>query len=216
MGIKDGNNLMKNVVIIDYGMGNLHSISSAIKKLGYNSKISFSEDEILKSSHIILPGVGEFREAMNNLKLRSLDKLIIKISKNSKTKILGICLGMQLLCQSSEEGGKKTLGLGLIKTDVVKLQDSDDYKLPHIGFNEVCFPKKSIFKNKDYLKKDFYFVHSFCLKDSIKDANTSIGHTEYKNRFISFYKKDNLFATQFHPEKSQTNGLIFLKLFLEK
>ena len=117
---------------------------------------------------------------------------------------------------SSEEGDKKTLGLGLIKTDVVKLEESNDYKLPHIGFNEVCFPKKSIFKNKDYLKKDFYFVHSFCLKDFVNDNNASIGHSEYKNRFVSFYKKDNLFATQFHPEKSQTNGLTFLKLFLEE
>lgn len=216
MGIKDGNYLMKNIVIIDYGMGNLHSISSAIRKLGFNSKISFIEDEILESSHVILPGVGEFREAMNNLKLRSLDKLIINISKNPKIKILGICLGMQILCQSSEEGGTKTLGLGLIKTDVVKLAESNEYKLPHIGFNEVHFPKKSIFKNKDYLKKDFYFVHSYCLKDCIKDTNTSIGHSEYKNRFISFYKKDNLIATQFHPEKSQTNGLTFLKLFLEE
>ena len=207
---------MKNIVIIDYGMGNLHSISSAIRKLGFKSKISFLEDEILNSTHIILPGVGEFREAMHNLKSRSLDKLILKISKNPKTKILGICLGMQILCQSSEEGGTRTLGLGLIKTDVIKLKESNDYKLPHIGFNEVCFPKNSIYRNKDHLKKDFYFVHSFCLKDTIKDNNASIGHSEYKNRFISFYKKDNLFATQFHPEKSQTNGQTFLKLFLEE
>jgi len=207
---------MKNIVIIDYGMGNLHSISSAVRKLGYKSKISSSEDEIIKSSHIILPGVGEFREAMHNLKFRALDKLIINISKNPKTKILGICLGMQILCKSSEEGGIKTPGLGLIKTDVIKLEESDDYKLPHIGFNEVCFPKNSIFRNKEHLIKDFYFVHSFCLKDTIKDNNASIGHSEYKNRFISFYKKDNLFATQFHPEKSQTNGLTFLKLFLEE
>ncbi len=207
---------MKNIVIIDYGMGNLHSISSAVRKLGYKSKISFSEEEIIKSSHIILPGVGEFREAMHNLKFRALDKLIINISKNPKTKILGICLGMQILCKSSEEGGIKTPGLGLIKTDVIKLEESDDYKLPHIGFNEVCFPKNSIFRNKEHLKKDFYFVHSFCLKDTINDTNISIGHSEYKNRFISFYKKHNLVATQFHPEKSQTNGLTFLKLFLEE
>ena len=206
---------MKKIVIIDYGMGNLHSISSAIRKLGYCSKISFSEDVILDSSHIILPGVGEFRKAMTNLKIRSLDKLIINISKNPKTKILGICLGMQILCQSSEEGGTITNGLGLIKTDVVKLESSDDYKLPHIGFNEVCFPKESIFKNKVSIKKDFYFIHSFCLKDLTKANNSLIGYSEYKNRFISFYQKDNLFATQFHPEKSQSNGLNFLKLFLE-
>lgn len=205
---------MEEIVIIDYGMGNLHSISSAIRKLGHTSKVSFSENEILNSSHIILPGVGEFRKAMNNLKVRSLDKLIINISKNPKIKILGICLGMQILCQSSEEGEIKTNGLGLIKTDVVQLERSDDYKLPHIGFNEVCFPKNSIFRNKDDLKKDFYFVHSFCLKDTITDNDSLIGYSEYKNRFISYYQKQNLFATQFHPEKSQTNGLTFLKLFL--
>ena len=208
---------MSKIGLIDYGMGNLHSVSSAIRKLGFNSKISFSGNEILNATHIILPGVGEFRKAMNNLKLRSLDKLIIKVSENPKIKILGICLGMQILCQSSVEGGSKTPGLGLIKTDVVKLEESDEYKLPHIGFNEVCFSKKSIFKNEDYLKKDFYFVHSYCLKELKKDnKNISVGHSEYKNRFISFYNKDNLFATQFHPEKSQTNGLTFLKLFLEE
>ena len=206
---------MKKIVIIDYGMGNLHSISTAIRKLGYFSTVTFLEEEILNATHVILPGVGEFRKAMDILKSRSLDKLIITIAKNQKIKILGICLGMQILCNSSMEGGTNTKGLGLINTDVESLEKDDEYKLPHIGFNEVSFPKNSIFQNNKRLTKDFYFVHSFCLKDQIKDKDSIIGFSEYRNRFISFYQKNNIFATQFHPEKSQTNGLTFLKIFLE-
>lgn len=206
---------MRKIVIIDYGMGNLHSVSSSIRKLGYCSKVTFLKEDILNSTHVILPGVGEFRKAMDNLTSRSLDNLIITISKNPKIKILGICLGMQILCKSSMEGGKKTNGIGLINTDVEMLEKDYEHKLPHIGFNEVLFPKNSIFKNKEELIKDFYFVHSFCLRDQIKENGAIVGFSQYKNRFISYYQKCNLFATQFHPEKSQTNGLTFLKSFLE-
>ena len=215
MEIESGNYLMKSVVIVDYGMGNLHSISSALRKLGYSAKITYKEDELLNASHIILPGVGEFRKAMHNLRTNSLDQLIIKISNNSKVNILGICLGMQLLCLSSEEGGIRTSGLGLIDTNVQILESDRNYKLPHIGFNEVNLPANSIFKNKENLIKDFYFVHSYCLKNVINDKESKIGYAEYKNKFVAYYQKSNLYASQFHPEKSQTNGLSFLKSFLE-
>lgn len=204
-----------NPVIIDYGMGNLHSISSAIRKLGHNAKISSSKDEILNATHIILPGVGEFRKAMINLRSAELDNLIIKIHRTEKVKILGICLGMQILCKSSTEGGALTKGLGLIDTKVIQLKQDRDHKLPHIGFNEVSFNENSVLKNSEKIVKDFYFVHSFCLEDFLVDKDTILGYTKYKNKFVAFYQKGILFATQFHPEKSQSNGLNFLKLFFE-
>ncbi len=202
-------------VIIDYGMGNLHSIASGIRKLGHDAKISSSKDEILDATHIILPGVGEFRKAMNNLRSTELDDLIIKIHRTEKVKILGICLGMQILCNSSIEGGVLTKGLGLIDTKVVELQHDRHHKLPHIGFNEVTFNVNSVLKNSSKIVKDFYFVHSFCLEEFLEDKNTVLGYSQYKNKFVSFYQKGILYATQFHPEKSQSNGLNFLKLFFE-
>lgn len=206
---------MKKIIIVDYGMGNLFSIKSAINKLGYTSNISSSEKEIIDATHIILPGVGEFRKAMDNLKKLSLDRVIIQLSKNKKVKILGICLGMQLLCNSSVEGGKLTKGLGLINADIVRLDKDENYKLPHIGFNEVEFMKDSIFSNNSSVKIDFYFVHSYCLANHNDQDESILGFSHYKNRFISYFQNDPIYATQFHPEKSQTNGLKLLKLFLD-
>ena len=206
---------MKRILIIDYGMGNLHSVASAIRKLGYDSKISSSKKEIKDASHLILPGVGQFTKAMSNLKLSGLDETIIEVSNNKKAKILGICLGMQILCKSSSEGGVITQGLGLINTDVIKLNQDKKYKLPHIGFNEVAFDENSIFKNSEKIVQDYYFVHSYCLSNFEKDEETVLGYSKYKNEFISFYQRGLLFATQFHPEKSQSNGLNFLRLFFE-
>ena len=215
MAVKNGNYLMKRILIVDYGMGNLHSVASAIRKLGYDSKISSDKKEILNASHLILPGVGQFTEAISNLKYSGLDETIIEASNTKKVKILGICLGMQILCKSSSEGEVITKGLGLINTDVIKLEHDKNYKLPHIGFNEVTFDKNSIFKNSEKILRDFYFVHSYCLRNFEEDKDTVLGYSKYKNEFISFFQKGLLFATQFHPEKSQSNGLNFLKLFFE-
>ena len=215
MAVKNGNYLMERILIVDYGMGNLHSVASAIRKLGYDSKISSDKKEILNASHLILPGVGQFAKAISNLKLSGLDETLVEASNSKNVKILGICLGMQILCKSSSEGEVITQGLGLIKTDVIKLDQDKDYKLPHIGFNEVTFDKNSIFKNSEKIVKDFYFVHSYCLRNFAEDKDTVLGYSKYKNEFISFYQKGLLFATQFHPEKSQSNGLNFLKLFFE-
>ena len=215
MAFKNGNYLMKRILIVDYGMGNLHSVASAIRKLGYDSNISYDKKEILNASHLILPGVGQFPKAISNLKFSGLDETIIEAYNSKNVKILGICLGMQILCKSSTEGEVITQGLGLINTDVIKLDQDKKYKLPHIGFNEVTFNKNSIFKNSEKIVKDFYFVHSYCLRNFVEDDDTVLGYSKYKNEFISFFQKGLLFATQYHPEKSQSNGLNFLKLFFE-
>ena len=183
--------------------------------MGYDSNISSDKKEILNASHLILPGVGQFPKAISNLKLSGLDETIIEAYNSKNVKILGICLGMQILCKSSSEGGVITQGLGLINTDVIKLNQDKKYKLPHIGFNEVAFDKNSIFKNSEKILQDYYFVHSYCLSNFEKDEETVLGYSKYKNEFISFYQRGLLFATQFHPEKSQSNGLNFLRLFFE-
>jgi len=195
-------------------MGNLWSVRSAVSYLGYNPIISSSRQEIENANALILPGVGSFRSAMQALQDSGLDKAILEGVSNKQHKILGICLGMQLLAMQSTEGGE-TKGLGLIPTKVERFDHniSDNLKVPHIGFNEVRREKQSIlFKDISQLSA-FYFVHSYCLHpDNLKGLN-AICH--YGQDFLAAYEYENIFATQFHPEKSQTNGLKLLKNFLE-
>ncbi len=205
---------MKNKVsIIDYGMGNIHSVLSAIKFLGYDAIITNDHAEILSSTKIILPGVGEFRSAVKNLEKLNLFELIKDIYKSKKIKILGICLGMQLLAESSEEGGFHK-GLGIIPGKVKEIKKEGNVRIPHIGFNEVIFPANSLLGDCSQKARDFYFVHSYCIYlDEIIDGK--LGLTEYGEKFVSLYERDPIYATQFHPEKSQTNGLLLLKSFLD-
>ena len=194
-------------------MGNVHSVMSAVKYLGYEAVITNDHDELLESTKIILPGVGEFRSAVINLKRLNLYELIKDIYKSRKIKILGICLGMQLLAESSVEGGFHK-GLGIIPGKVKEIKKIKGLRIPHIGFNEVIFPKNSSLKGLSKQTKDFYFVHSYCIyKEEINEGK--IGISEYGEKFVSFYENDPVFATQFHPEKSQTNGLLLLKSFLD-
>jgi len=202
-----------NVTIIDYGMGNLWSISSALQYLGSNAVISNDPGEIHNADTLILPGVGSFRKAINALKKNNLDQSILEAVKTKGTKLLGICLGMQLLGTESTEDGL-TLGLGLIpgRVDKFNPQKTKEYKIPHIGFNLVHSRTDAhLFKGLPQAA-DFYFVHSFRML-----ADGLIGKTaicNYGDAFLASYEQDNIFATQFHPEKSQTNGLLLLKNFL--
>ena len=205
--------MKEKVSIIDYGMGNIHSVLSAVKFLGYEGIITNDHTEILSSTKIILPGVGEFRSALKNLKDLNLFELIQDIYKLREIKILGICLGMQLLAESSEEGGFHK-GLGIIPGKVKEIKKEKKVRIPHIGFNEVSFPENSLLGNSSKKTRDFYFVHSYCIyRDEISDGK--LGLTEYGGKFVSLYEKDPIYATQFHPEKSQTNGLLLLKSFLD-
>jgi len=206
---------MKKIVIIDYLINNLWSVQSALNNLGYNYKISNDSEVIKDSSHLILPGVGSFRLAMLNIKKLRIDQAI-KSSLNNGSKILGICLGMQLLASRGYEDGN-TAGLNLINAEVKKINISKNkkkIKIPHVGFNSVKFNEKSnLFKGiNNYC--DFYFVHSFVLSINKLTNDHLISTCNYGEAFISSVEYKNIYGTQFHPEKSQKNGLKIIKNFI--
>ena len=205
------------VIIIDYGMGNILSVVNALNFLGYRTLVTDNVKSIAKSKHIILPGVGNFKEAMNILVKKNIDLAIKENIKNQNGKILGICLGMQLLAKTGHEGGGEISGIGLIDGKVKKFQidKENNYKIPHVGFNEVNFSKDSTLyrglKNKNY----FYFVHSYKLLSSQNTKDYTFAYCNHGEKFIASFESKNVFGTQFHPEKSQKNGLTLLKNFLE-
>jgi glutamine amidotransferase len=197
------------ITIIDYGMGNLGSIQNMLKKIGVQSQITNDIGVINEATKIILPGVGAFDKAMNNLNdLNLIDVLNTKALKD-KTPILGICLGMQLLTNSSEEGIKR--GLGWIDGQVLKFKLDSSFKVPHMGWNSVNLQRKTqIFKNM-YPDPRFYFVHSYYFQcNNTEDILTT---TEYGINFVSSVNKGNIFGTQFHPEKSHKFGMKLLENF---
>ena len=201
------------VVIIDYGMGNLWSVASAIKFLGKTPVVTGDLSKISESETLILPGVGSFRRAMGTIRKHSIDKAIFDSLENPKTKLLGICLGMQLLGASSTEDGL-TAGLGLVQNEVVRLANSkkNPIKIPHVGFNRVHSSKESKLFEQIPIDASFYFVHSYAmqiLNDTSKYTTTTYGH-----RFVAAIESGQVFGTQFHPEKSQKNGLKVLENFL--
>jgi glutamine amidotransferase len=201
------------ITVVDYGMGNLWSVLSALRYLGCNPILSSDPDHIARADALLLPGVGSFRNAMTALQQKGIDHALAEAVQIKGRKILGICLGMQLMGLSSSEDGK-TLGLGFIKSAVDKLtiDEIGMNKLPHIGFDSVhSQPDSYLFKN---IKEatDFYFVHSYRMLPI--GLNGVIATCRYGVEFVAAYEQDNIFATQFHPEKSQTNGLILLKNFL--
>ena len=199
------------IAIIDYGFGNLRSVSKALSLLSINSKITDSKREIQDASAIIFPGVGSFGDCIKNLNDKDIIKPIKDSIKSGKP-FLGICLGLQILFDSSEESpGSK--GLSLLDGSIDKIQfESNNLKVPHMGWNQVEI------KNKSKILKDipnnswFYFVHSY--KSSVDETFTD-SVSNYGNDFASSISIDNIFATQFHPEKSSSLGLKVLKNFCE-
>ena len=198
-------------VIIDYRMGNLQSVANAFSFLGVESLISNKKEDILNAEAIIIPGVGAFGEAMNNLNQLGIIPLLTEQIMVNKLPFLGICLGMQLIVEDSEEGGF-CKGLGWIPGHVKKIIVQEGTRLPHIGWNDVTVLKKEpLFMD---IKRDFnfYFVHSFhveCDREYISAV------CEYDSEIAASLQKDNIFAVQFHPEKSQVNGLKFLRNFID-
>lgn len=190
------------IVIINYGAGNIQSIKFAIKRLGYSAILSDDVDEIKAADKVIFPGVGEASSAMNKLKETGLDKLILTL----KQPVLGICLGMQLMCNYCEEGN--TQGLGIFNCDVLKF--NNNVKVPQIGWNQIENLKSDLFvgiKEKEYV----YLVHSFYVPLN----NKSIATTSYGIKYTSALQEQNFYGTQFHPEKSSKAGEQILKNFLE-
>jgi imidazole glycerol-phosphate synthase subunit HisH len=196
------------IAIIDYGMGNLHSVSTAIGKLGWKAKVTSDPVEILASDGAILPGVGAFGDAMAFLNETGLDAVVKEYAASGKP-LLGICLGMQLLFSESEEHGRHD-GLGLLPGRVVRFQGK--YKVPHMGWNELIFLQDSLlFQGLE--PGHVYFVHSFhALPDRREDL---LAVTDYHQPVTAVVGRGSLFGMQFHPEKSGELGIALLKRFLE-
>lgn len=206
-----------NIVVIDYGVGNVKSIINALKFNGVNALLSNKEKDIINASGIILPGVGAYSKAMENLNKLNLVDIITKYSKTNRP-ILGICLGMQMLMESSEEFGI-TKGLGLIKGNVKKFtfDASPRMKLPHISWSnlepDVLNWNNTILDGLNS-ENNFYFVHSYVVIPTNKQEILSL--SSYCNQiFCSAIKKDNIYGCQFHPEKSASSGLKIINNFVD-
>ena len=190
------------IVIINYGAGNIQSIKFAIKRLGFDAVLSNDEDEIRKADKVIFPGVGEASSAMEMLKSTGLDKVIPTL----KQPVLGICLGMQLMCNYCEEGNTK--GLGIFDVNVVKF--NKNLKVPQIGWNQIENLKSDLFKGikeKEYM----YLVHSYYVPINDK----AIATTNYGLEYASALQEKNFYGVQFHPEKSSKAGEKIINNFLE-
>jgi len=200
------------IVIIDYNMGNLRSVQKAFEKVGCNAVITNNHEMIKNASKIVLPGVGSFADGMQHLKELDLIELLNEEVLVKKKPFLGICLGMQLIATKSYEN-RETLGLNWIDAEVIKFdfaQNSKKLKIPHVGWNNVKYQNKNILFQDIPENSDFYFVHSYHFSTS-EDVISS--KSDYGFDFISSVQKDNIFAFQFHPEKSQKVGLKILENF---
>ncbi|MBA1420852.1 MAG: imidazole glycerol phosphate synthase subunit HisH [Epsilonproteobacteria bacterium] len=197
--------------IVDYNMGNLASVINAFAKVGVDATLESDPTKLAQYDKLILPGVGAFGDAMEHLQENSMDEAVIAYAQSGKP-LLGICLGMQLLFESSEEFGSNK-GLGLIPGKVVAFDENKfdhPLKVPHMGWNELFVQKETpLF---DGLKKDFYlyFVHSF---HAVCDDKYAIGKTHYGYEFVSAVQNDNIYGIQPHPEKSHENGLKIIENF---
>lgn len=199
------------VAIIDYDAGNMDSVKRAVEECGGEALITKNPQDLNECSHIILPGVGVFKEGIKRLRNIGMEEALREQVLQNKIPFLGICLGMQLLASRGTEGGDIE-GLGFIQGEVIKLVSKKSERIPHIGWNNVVFKEKiKIFKGIDS-EKDFYFVHSYHFIPSNKEDIVAV--TPYCGEFVSAVAKDNIFGVQFHPEKSQVVGFQLLKNFL--
>jgi glutamine amidotransferase len=202
------------IAVVDYGMGNLRSVHKALEKVGYTATVTSNPQQIADAHSVVLPGVGAFKDCIHNLEKLNLVEPILQSIRSGKP-FLGICLGLQVLFTESDEFGK-TPGLNLIKGTVVHFSQKDSspdsrLKIPHMGWNTLSFQKNLPFFNGVEDGSFFYFVHSYYVvpEDTAVTATT----TSYGIDFTSSIQKDNIFACQFHPEKSQQVGLQVLKNF---
>lgn len=196
--------------IIDYGAGNLHSVKNALDFLGEENVITSDPDVIRNADKVILPGVGAFGDAMSCLRSSGLEEAVCEVANSGKP-FLGICLGLQLLFETSEET-EGVRGLGIFKGSVVRIPDAEGLKIPHMGWNSLELPKKSKIL-KDIGDEPFvYFVHSYYIKPD--DENDISAYTTYGSRLGVAVERGNVFATQFHPEKSGDTGMKILKNFI--
>ncbi len=199
------------LVVVDYGMGNLRSVMSAIRYLGYEDILVSNDFSVLQNADkLILPGVGNYARAMERITELNLSEVLRHLVLNDKKPILGICLGMQLMGKSSTESGFNE-GLGLVD-GVVEAFEHEELKVPHVGYNQVTpFPDSKLYFGIAP-EPDYYFTHSFRML-----SKSNIGKTTciYGEQFVASFEVDNIAGVQFHPELSQTNGLKLMKNFIE-
>ena len=199
------------IVIIDYGMGNIKSISSTLKFIGVSEVVlSNKYEDILRADKIILPGVGSFSQAMVNIKNKKIDYILKEAAIVLKKPILGICLGMQLLGLSSTEDGFSP-GLGLIDGNVTRFNNIGNIKIPHVGFNQIMPNCHSRLFTKLNSNPDFYFTHSYKM---LSNCDIKSSYCEYGEKFVAGFEVENIAGVQFHPELSQKNGIQLIKNFI--
>lgn len=199
------------LAIIDYGAGNLRSVQKACELIGADAQITSDTEKILSADHVILPGVGAFGDCMSSIRGRGIDKCIYKVVEKG-TPFLGICLGLQLLFEGSKESPKVS-GLGIFDGEIVKIPESSDLKIPHMGWNSLSFPKASPLFNGIDENSFVYFVHSYYMQPTDKSIISAT--CEYSATLPVALSQGNIHATQFHPEKSGDVGLKILKNFIE-
>lgn len=199
------------ITIIDYKMGNLGSIKNMLKKIGVETEITNDHGVIANAKKIILPGVGSFDQAMENLKTLKLIEVLNKKALIDKVPVLGICLGMQLLAKDSEEGILS--GLGWIDANILKFRLKDNFKIPHMGWNLVAQKKEHPLFENMYYEPRFYFVHSYYFK--CNESKNILSSTNYGGDFTSAVCNDNILGVQFHPEKSHKFGMKLLENFVK-
>jgi glutamine amidotransferase len=198
------------VAIIDYDAGNIKSVEKAVAALGYEAVVTRNKDVILQADHVILPGVGAFGDAMEKLHKYELVDVIREVT-DRHIPFLGICLGLQLLFESSEES-EGVAGLGILPGKIVRIPEASDLKIPHIGWNSLKFPNQGRLFNGIPEESYVYFVHSYYLQADDPEIVTAT--TEYGTLIHASVEKDNVFACQFHPEKSSEVGMTILRNFL--
>lgn len=193
------------IAIVDYGMGNVASVQKALNFLSLQSIITNDHKLIAESNYIVLPGVGSFKQGMANLKEHKLDELLTHLVVNEKKNFLGICLGMQLIAEYGNEP-ERCKGLGWIKGEVKKI-DAPHLRIPHMGWNDIEIKNATYFNG--IISNDFYFIHSYHFE--VTDTNDISSYVNYGDKLVSSIQQENIFATQFHPEKSQDSGLQLLR-----
>ncbi|WDF50773.1 imidazole glycerol phosphate synthase subunit HisH [Paenibacillus sp. KACC 21273] len=197
------------IAIVDYGIGNLHSVSKAIERLGYEGIVTGDRDEILRAEGVILPGVGAFGDAMNHIREGGMDHIVNEVANSGKP-LLGICLGMQLLFTEGEEHGIHQ-GLNILPGRVVKFED-EDYKIPHMGWNRLKYTQPDHPLVRNLYNGHVYFVHSYHVKPD--HADDLIAICDYGQPVTAIVGRDNVYGMQFHPEKSGELGTLLLRNFL--
>lgn len=197
------------IVIIDYGMGNLRSVQKGFEKVGHAAMVTGDPDKVAEADKLVLPGVGAFGDAMSELQRCGLvEPILTSISRNKP--FLGICLGLQLLFEVSYEG-QECRGLGVLRGEVVRFSLPREYKVPHMGWNQARIVRRAPILDGLEDNTFFYFVHSYYVAPA--DPDVIAIESDYAQPFCAMVWRDNLFATQFHPEKSQTQGLKILQNF---